>query len=135
MERRGTSKKLHHLWSGQFKVLKRVSDSTYWIQQLQGRKQRRIVHFNQLKLCHSNIHLEDLGGSTSVNPVKPDCLPSLSLPDNASPVGHNLQLLDDPHDDERPAVATHAEEPDTREMPLVSSSRDRYPRREYRVPG
>ena len=102
---------------------------------MQGRKQKRIVHFNRLKLCPSNIRLEDLGGSTSLNPVKPDCLLSSSLPDNAPPVGHNLELLNDPCDDERPAVTTHAEEPDTREMPLVSSSRDRYPRREYRVPG
>jgi len=40
----GASKKLHHPYLGPFIVLKQISDSTYRIQQLQGKKHKKIVH-------------------------------------------------------------------------------------------
>ena len=47
MGQKGVSRKLHHPWA----VLKRISDSTYCIQKLEGRKHKKIVHFNRLKSC------------------------------------------------------------------------------------
>ena len=48
---RGSSRKLHCLCSGSYKVLKRLSVVTYRICRCQGRKRRIVVHFNRLKLC------------------------------------------------------------------------------------
>ena len=38
---RNTSRKLYHAWSGPFRVVKQISESTYRIQQLVGRKVAR----------------------------------------------------------------------------------------------
>ena len=54
---RCSNRKLYHPWSGPFKVVKQISNSTYRIQQLNSRKQRK-VHFNRLKPCPPNIRLE-----------------------------------------------------------------------------
>ena len=129
MGRRGASKKLHHPWSGPFRVLKRISDSTYRIQQLQGRKYRKIVHFDRLKLCPNNIRLDDLGGPPSLNPPS---LKSPLPPINAPPVGHNLELVEDSCD-EGPTVVT-AEEADPVGIPIEPASTSGRPRREHRVP-
>ena len=55
---RGYCKKLHRPWSGPFKILKKISDVTYRIQHCQSRRQQLVVHFNQLKLCPSDIREE-----------------------------------------------------------------------------
>ena len=47
----GHTRKLHHPWTGPFKVIERVSDSDYRIKGLRGRKKTHIVHFDRLKLC------------------------------------------------------------------------------------
>ena len=49
---RGQSKKLHHAWTGPYRVLQRLSDCDYRIQVALGQKKPPIVvHFNRLKLC------------------------------------------------------------------------------------
>ena len=88
--------KSHHLWSGPFKVLKRISDSTYRIQQLEGRKYKKIVHFDRLKLCPNNIRLEDSGARgelPSHDPANSNAIPLPSVPEHVLPIGHNLELL------------------------------------------
>ena len=47
----GKSKKLHHPWTGPYKILDKISDSDYKIKGLRGKKQCHIVHFDRLKLC------------------------------------------------------------------------------------
>lgn len=47
----GQSKKLHHPWTGPYKILEKISDSDYKIKGLRGRKQCHIVHFDRLKRC------------------------------------------------------------------------------------
>ena len=60
MGRRGLSKKLHHPWAGAYKVVKKLSDATYWIEQIKGRRHRKVDHFDRLELCQKkNICLED----------------------------------------------------------------------------
>jgi len=60
MGRRGLSKKLHHPWAGAYKVVKKLSDATYWIEQIKGRRHRKVDHFDRLELCQKKyICLED----------------------------------------------------------------------------
>ena len=47
--------KLCHPWTGPFKVLKQLSDTTYCIQNLHGNQQYKVVHFDRLKLCTNGI--------------------------------------------------------------------------------
>ena len=55
---KGKSHKLHHPWTRPYKVVKKLSDATYRVQKLQGCKQRKMVHFDQLKSCPDNIRLD-----------------------------------------------------------------------------
>lgn len=49
---RGGSKKLHHPWTGPWRVIKQISDAVYHIQGPSGSKQKHhVVHFDQLKPC------------------------------------------------------------------------------------
>ena len=47
---KGGSHKLHCPWKGPYTVIKKISDVTYRIKNLQIRKDRQVVHFNRLKL-------------------------------------------------------------------------------------
>jgi len=71
----GRCKKLHCPWSGPFKALKKVSEVTYRIQRCEGRKQRLVVHFNQLKLCP-----QDIRGKSMDGPSSPDGATDASVP-------------------------------------------------------
>ena len=55
----GSCRKLHLPWKGPFTIVKKISDSTYRVQCLQKQKDRQVVHFNCLKPCPKNIHLEN----------------------------------------------------------------------------
>ena len=46
---RGKSRKLYRPWSGPFVVVKKLSDVTYRVQEINNRRWRMIVHFNRLK--------------------------------------------------------------------------------------
>ena len=43
VSKQDSCRKLHHPWTGPFKVLQRLSDTTYRIQKLHGNRQRRVV--------------------------------------------------------------------------------------------
>jgi len=45
-------RKLHHPWTGLFRVVKRLSDVNYRIQHVQHPRKRMVVHFDRLKPCH-----------------------------------------------------------------------------------
>ena len=47
----GRTKKLHSPWQGPHLVVKKISDVTFRIEDVQNRRKRRVVHFNRLKLC------------------------------------------------------------------------------------
>ena len=64
--KKGPSRKLHHQWTGPFKVVKRLSDVTYRIQHTQKSNQRKVVHFDCLKPCPSNMRFD-----TEVSQEKP----------------------------------------------------------------
>ena len=46
---RGKSPKFHQPWQGQFKVIKKIGDVAYRIQNTQNPKRRVVVHTNRLK--------------------------------------------------------------------------------------
>ena len=60
----GVNRKLYYPWSGPYRIAKKLSETNYRIEQLQGRKNRKIVHFDRLKLCPANIRLNETEGET-----------------------------------------------------------------------
>ena len=92
MGRRGLSKKLHHPWAGPYKVVKKLSDATYRIEQIKGRRHRKVVHFDRLKLCPKNIHLEDdsqeVQRTSSPEPTRASTSTETHLP-----VGHVINYI------------------------------------------
>ena len=129
MGKREASKKLYHPWSGPYRVVKKLSEANYRIEQFQGRRTRKIVHFDRLKPCPKNIRFNQEDRS---HPQEVPVFNSLRNPDlpESPPVGQNLQIVDDDDHDNNTASMTledHTEE-------TVPTSTSRYPRREHRVP-
>ena len=56
----GSSRKLHHPWTGPYKIVKKLSGITYCIQSCRGRCQRLVVHFNWLKPCPENMRFGEI---------------------------------------------------------------------------
>ena len=46
---RGKSRKLYRPWSGPFRVVKKLSDVNYRVQECNNRRRRMVIHFNRLK--------------------------------------------------------------------------------------
>ena len=88
MDKRKVSKKLYHPWSGPHKVVKKLSEANYRIEQLQGRRVRKVVHFDRLKSCPNNICLDGEDQRQHLEASAPDRSQSLELPDS-QPVGQN----------------------------------------------
>ena len=89
---KGKSHKLHYPWTGPYKVNKKLSDVTYRIQKLQGRKQRKVVDFDRLKPCPDNIWLDTTGStadSSSTADISPQPIPPVLG------IGEHLELVED----------------------------------------
>ncbi len=106
---RGQSKKLHRPWTGPFRIVRKLSDAVYRVQNTQARRQRMVVHFDRLKPCPPNVRIPG-----TVSRRRP---PSPSPPLDPPP-GTTLELLDCPDP-----------EPDTPCAPVA-----RYPRRIHTAP-
>ena len=123
---KNTSKKLFHPWTGPFKVLKKLSECTYWIQKTEAQ------NFNRLKLCpkdiwfaqstsvHSSATALGSHSQTSQQPLTPQL------------VGTHLEFIDD--DDyvnvnESP-VGDHSNT--TQDQPPIETRR--YSTRQHRPP-
>ena len=90
---RGHCRKLHHPWTGPYRVINRLSEAVYRIQHLQARRKRLVVHFDRLKPCSPDTRLPittpQRSGATASLPAAP-------------PVGTDLELLEDPYVDITP---------------------------------
>lgn len=67
----------------------------------QGKRHRKVVHFDRLKLCPKNICLDD-------EPTSEQHISSLELvtpTENSLPIGHDMEILDD-DDDEADSATT-----------------------------
>ena len=54
---RGKAKKFHHPWTGPWKVLDRICDTTYRIQDSRAPHKKSVVHFDCLKPCKEGMRL------------------------------------------------------------------------------
>ena len=86
--RRDQSKKLHRPWTGPFKVVGQLSETTYRIQNTRVRRQQLVVHFNRLKLCPQTTHF------SSPNRSCPHLQPPSPQPSTPQFNGQ-LELVDD----------------------------------------
>ena len=132
---RGASWKLYHPWTGPFKVVKKLSEVTYRIQQVQRKRIRKVVHFDHLKPCSANVNVPE-NEYTDPQAVRETDLPtSQPLNQDTSPAaaphtyGSELELVD--YDDYEDVDNTSASVPvHITEQPAVH----RYPSREHRPP-
>ena len=98
-------RKLFHPWTGPFKVLKQLSECTYRVQQLGGRKRRQIVHFNRLKPCPKDIRWNNQESAEKSNSdQEPDRSSEQEHFQEATPhvahdIGKHVELLDDDGDE------------------------------------
>ena len=86
---RGQSKKLRHPWTGPFRVVRKLSDAVYRIQNTQVPRQRLVVHFDRLKSCPSDIRLPVTVPPASLSTGNRPGEPSLQPP------GTTLEIVDD----------------------------------------
>jgi len=63
--------KLHHPWTGPWRVLKRISDATYRIQHLDTKQKRPVLHFDHLKPVVPGTRFDDQVQSPLTTPDKP----------------------------------------------------------------
>ena len=89
---RGQSKKLHKPWKGPFSIVKKLSDVTYVIRNLQNRRQKFVVHFNRLKYYPDTMR-EDPKAKTRPHQ-------SAQKPKETYHLGTNLQIIDQDSDTE-----------------------------------
>jgi len=86
----GHSTKLHHPWTGPFRILERISDVDYRIQEVFGKKSPSVVHFNRLKRCHPQTRfsqpLFDVESDDIDDSPEPESLPLYS--------SYELELID-----------------------------------------
>ena len=87
----GQSKKLHHPWTGPYKILNRISDADYRIQEVFGKRAPSVVHFDRLKKCPPNTRfaqeLPHVGNDVQDEPSAMD--------DNQLQTCFELELVDD----------------------------------------
>ena len=104
---RGQSRKLHRPWTGSYRIVKKLSEAAYRIQNMRVSRQRLVVRLNRLKPCPPYIR-------------RPERIPSLprqrrDLEPESSIPGQNLELVDE-------------------EPPQAAPVPPRYPRRHRRHP-
>ena len=133
--KRGHHRKLHHPWTGPYQVLKQISDATYRIKQVDGKRQRKIVHFDRLKPCPSNIRLKNKSSETTSTEQRNDeqtSRPADEIQVKTPNVGTNLQLVDEDDDDQQTMdVHSQTEQPSSRSH---SPPPRRYPDRHRQPP-
>ena len=57
---RGASRKFHHPWMGPYKIIKKLADVTYRIQNCRERQHQLVVHFDRLKPCPKDMRVREL---------------------------------------------------------------------------
>ena len=126
---RGQCRKLHHPWTGPFKVVECIGECDYKIKSKNG-KMIRVVHFDRLKPFVPGTRTETVQGSPPENPDENEALLEFA------PVGSNIEVLDGigeqvpqellPHEEPAEDEAAHADQP--------AEVQHRYPQRTRRPP-
>ncbi|KAL5474644.1 hypothetical protein EMCRGX_G026625 [Ephydatia muelleri] len=84
---RGQCRKLHHPWTGPFKVVECIGECDYKIKSKNG-KMIRVVHFDRLKPFVPGTRTETVQGPPPENPDENEALLEFA------PVGSNIEVLD-----------------------------------------
>ena len=84
---RGQCRKLHHPWTGPFKVVECIGECYYRIKSKNG-KIITVVHFDRLKSFVSGTRNETYQGTPPDNPDENEA------PLEFAPVGSNIEVLD-----------------------------------------
>ena len=120
------TKMLHHPWTGPYRVVKRLTDSTYRIQLSSNQHKRLVVHFNRLKPCSTGAQTaaaEDPSAPESTNPQLEN---SSSVQGNSRslPIGAGLEVVE-------PADVSHAgqQHQPPHQLPVPTRPGTRYPSR------
>ena len=126
---RGQCRKLHHPWTGPFKVVECIGECDYKIKSKNG-KMIRVVHFDRLKPFVPGTRTETVQGPPPENPDENEALLEFA------PVGSNIEVLDGigeqvpqellPHEEPAEVEAAHADQP--------AEVQHRYPQRTRRPP-
>ena len=126
---RGQCRKLHHPWTGPFKVVECIGECDYKIKSKNG-KMIRVVHFDRLKPFVPGTRTETFQGPPPENPDENEA------PLEFAPVGSNIEVLDGieeqeprellPHEEPAEVEAAHADQP--------AEVQHRYPQRIRRPP-
>ena len=126
---RGQCRKLHHPWTGPFKVIECIGECDYKIKSKNG-KMIRVVHFDRLKPFVPGTRTETFLGPPPENPDENEALLEFA------PVGSNIEVLDGigeqvpqellPHEEPAEDEAAHADQP--------AEVQHRYPQRTRRPP-
>ena len=147
---RGSSRKLHHPWTGPYKIVKQLSDVTYRIQSCRGRRCRLVVHFNRLKPSPDDMRFKEIVNSQPLVPSCPchqrtevprnsplivldDCDDISPVADDSVPVGDRGTLEENVPNDQstNTDVATQevsaADAIDSSSQPMVTSNIDNAP--------
>ena len=118
----GRSRKLHLPWSGPYRVVKKLSDAVYRIQELRNKRRRVVVHFDRLK-PYLATSPETPAGWSPPNNFREEY-------NQQPPVGHSLELLEE--DD--PPLPPARVQPPFGTVPLPASPQSCYPQRTRRPP-
>jgi hypothetical protein len=123
----GHSKKLHHPWTGPFKVIQRLSDCDYKIKGLRGKKKTHVVHFNRLKPCAPGTRF------MGEMPDEPDSSEASlrTLLQDQHVIGQDLDM---PDTDSLPEDPPLLEDPSLPDNPTLPASPTRYPQRGHAPP-
>lgn len=128
---RGGSRKLHHPWTGPFRILECVSESDYKIKGLRGKKKTSIVHFNRLKPCVPGTRFAD--GEVPAEPSQNENLSPRTPLQQQHTFGEDLEIVEET--DETllpPAVGPGELPPEPPSPPPLPQSR--YPQRHHQPP-
>eukprot|EP00731_Ephydatia_muelleri_P025604 Em0017g687a len=111
---RGQCRKIHHPWTGPFKVVECIGECDYKIKSKNG-KMIRVVHFDRLKPFVPGTRTETVQGPPPENPDENEALLEFV------PVGSNIEVLDGigeqvpqellPHEEPAEDEAAHADQP------------------------
>ena len=107
-------RKLHHPWTGPYKVLDKLSDVTYKIAPVQNVNKSSVVHFDRLKICPPSIR----------TPMTSNQPPVVVSPK----VGQNAQFMELEEDE----MSTSNVEESPNESPVIDHTR--YPRHQRQQP-
>ena len=118
--KRASCRKLHHPWTGPFKVLKQLSDTTYRIQHLHCNRRRKVVHFERLKPCtNTPTHTDNQRQTKQDHNQSTENTPSSA---NLPPaVGTNLELIED--DEDTGSGSTSSRAPPPSDLPTAAVRR------------